>query len=491
METVQPLRYESSIGSNNLRRSANGLHVNIFQPSYAPENTFAGHLEFMLKYERIHLEFLSRLFEVAGEKELTEWVRSAPHAKNARRAAWMFEWLSQRSLDVGSTVHSGYVDVLEPEKYWTATKRTNDRKFGVRNNFPGTPDLCPMVMLEDEVLQATDTAKICASIKALEAKFGVDLLRRASAWLTIKESRSSFGIEGEGDPAREDRFASAMESMLGQLDDMFGADLPELQRQVLGPQTLHIGLRRSPMFVGQIVHWKEVVHYVAPNFLDVSQLLKGLSDTLMRTSGSHPLIRAAALSFAFVYVHPLCDGNGRISRFVINDVLMREGVIDHPLIIPVSATILKDMASYDRILETFSRPLMRRYREFVRFGAETKFADGEISNFEFNAYKDALHAWRFPELTSHALYLGGVVQETLKTEMVEEAEFLRRHYLMRSKLSQIIQLSDNALDRIIRSITQNKRITGVLQAEYPILEDTDLGNRVLESVISANDGEPA
>lgn len=35
---------------------------------------------------------------------------------------------------------------------------------------------------------------------------------------------------------------------------------------------------------------------------------------------------SAVASFGFVYIHPLADGNGRVHRFLINDVLRRDEV---------------------------------------------------------------------------------------------------------------------------------------------------------------------
>ena len=488
IDPIQPLRYSSKIGGDNVRREVNGRHENTFQPSYAPESTLSGHLEFMLKHERVHLELLSRLFAQTGYDEISDWVRSRPTGSYSRRAAWFYEWLTRRKLNVPDVTKGSYVNALEHEKYWTATKPQNHPRFRVRDNMPGSPELCPMVLFEQATLQAVREVDAINAIDRLESDFGADLLRRASIWLTVKESRSTFKIEGEVDPSREDRFAAAMEIHLGQLGDLFGQDLETLQREVLGPRALHYGLRESPVFVGQTVRWKEVVHYIAPAHEVVPKMMSGLSETMVRTVGSDPIIRAAALSFAFVYIHPMCDGNGRLSRFIVNDILRRDQVVKAPLIVPVSVTICKDMASYDRVLDVFAGPFRRRYSGSWRFGAEVRYADGEISNFEFDDYGDALHAWRYLDLTDHVIYMAHVMSETLRTEMTEEVEYLRKHYRIRARLSEVIQASDNALDRIIRSVSENKRITGVLKAEYPMLEDPEIGERVLQSVIAEIDG---
>jgi len=42
----------------------------------------------------------------------------------------------------------------------------------------------------------------------------------------------------------------------------------------------------------------------------------------------HPVLVAAEAHYRFVYIHPFADGNGRISRVLMNLLLMKEG---HPL----------------------------------------------------------------------------------------------------------------------------------------------------------------
>ena len=143
--------------------------------------------------------------------------------------------------------------------------------------------------------------------------------------------------------------------------------------QILGPRATRYGIRRSPVFVGEIDGFAEVVHYIAPHWDDAPKLLSGLRDFATRTQGAAALVRAAVLSFGFVYIHPMSDGNGRISRFLINDVLRRDKAIPAPFILPVSATIASTVLnrrSYDQVLELFSRPLMRLYGQAWGFCTE-------------------------------------------------------------------------------------------------------------------------
>jgi len=97
----------------------------------------------------------------------------------------------------------------------------------------------------------------------------------------------------------------------------------------------------------------------------------------------------------------MIDGNGRISRFLINDILRRDGALAAPYIVPISAILQRpDLRplSYDGALELLSRPLMQQYCGLWSFGPEQQGQDGVTYNFQFEGYQDALHAWRYPDL---------------------------------------------------------------------------------------------
>src|SRR5262249_49190826 len=140
---------------------------------------------------------------------------------------------------------------------------------------------------------------------------------------------------------RIQRFAAVMEQRIGQsLDPLSVPELESLQREILGPSALHYGMRRSPVFVGESDRFgQEIVHYIAPHWDDVQPMLGGLREVLGRTAGLSSVARAGIISFGFVYLHPMVDGNGRISRFLINDVLRRDGAVPAPYIVPVSTSL--------------------------------------------------------------------------------------------------------------------------------------------------------
>jgi hypothetical protein len=308
-------------------------------------------------------------------------------------------------------------------------------------------------------------------------------------WLTVKESRASFAIEHEESKRdRIQRFAAVIEQRSGQsADPLDPIELEALQREILGPNALHYGLRRSPVFVGETARFRqELVHYIGPHWDVVPSMLTGLQELMKRTAGLSSVARAALVSFGFVYLHPMVDGNGRISRFLINDTLRRDGALPAPYIVPISAILQRtDLRplSYDSTLELFSHPLMQQYRNRWSFGADQRGADGVHYNLQFDAYSDALHAWRYPDLTRHVGFLAHALDLTIEQEMRAEAQYLQRHGAARTRLKSIIEGPDPTLDRIIRSVRESRGVlSGKLRAEHPILERAEIANEVVRAI---------
>lgn len=490
VETVQPLRTASAIGRTRATVLENGYAREQYPASARPAETLAGHLTFAFKHEGIHLEFLARLFATLPIAELEAWVAAEPTGQYARRAGFFYEYLTGRQLAVPGVAAGNYVDAIDGKIYLTATQSRNNPRWRVRDNLPGSRDFCPMV-LRTTAVQDAERYQCAEHLMALEAEFGADVLQRSAIWLTIKESRASFAIEREEQHMdRVRRFATVMERWCGRHDAPLSNDaLEALQAEILGPRATRYGVRRSPVFVGEVDGFREVVHYIAPHWNDAPQLLSGLRDCAVRTAGGSALVRAAVLSFGFVYIHPMSDGNGRLSRFLINDVLRRDGAVPEPLILPVSATITSSLVKrrgYDQVLELFSHPLMRRYAHDWRFGPEQQAEDGGRYNLQFDAYADALHAWRYPDLTDHVEYLADIVRVTIEQEMRKEAGYLRDLRVTRERVKQVIEGPDADIDRIIRSVRDNGgKISNKLAKEFPLLADAAIAKLLSEALHAA------
>jgi hypothetical protein len=318
--------------------------------------------------------------------------------------------------------------------------------------------------------------------------------------MTLRESKASFAIEGESDRVgRVQRFADVMARRTGQGEvPLTDGALAELQQAILGERTTieHFGIRRSPVFVGETVRYQEVVHYVAPPAQDVPSMLEGLQVFLDRTQGQSPVMRSAVAAFGFIYIHPLADGNGRVHRFLINDVLRRDGVIPDPVILPISAVITDDSGerrSYDRVLDQVSKPLMHAVGEHVVFErTRTTYPDGVTSNVAFKGADLARPLWRFPDLGAHVVFMSNVIGRTLTEQMREESRYLRSHSRARMALKDVVEMSDQQADRLLRSIEQNNgELSNALAKEMPVLGRPGVWDAIREAVALVFQAEAA
>ena len=491
IELVQPLRVESAIGTVRATHEIQGRIEKRYPPSYQPDDSFAGHFAFGLKYEEIHLEFFARLFAAIDPEPIESWCLREPFGQYARRTGFLYEWLTGNTLtNVPDVTNGGYIAAISSKDYLTRTTALKNKRWRINDNLPGSPDFCPVVRRTPDIENAI-SFDVTAALHELDDTFGADILLRTASWLTFKESRASFLIEKEAAQAdRIQRFAHVIAQYCGQIDDPLSDEsLHILQRGILGHDALGLGLRRSPVFVGQATIREDIVHYVAPQFEDLPLFMRGLQEFEFATRGAEPLARAGVIAFGFVYIHPMRDGNGRIHRFLINDSLIRDGAIPEGVILPVSASITSSLdfrVGYDRTLEVFSKRLMRRYATSCHFGEIVSYDDGTPSNFTFSDYEDARYAWRYPDLTSHVLYTAKVIEHTVRVEMADEARVLTIFQKAQERLKEVLEMPDQDANRIIRSLKDNGwQVSGKLRKEYPPLEDTARAEKIVEAVKSA------
>ncbi|WP_245964775.1 Fic family protein [Trinickia dinghuensis] len=475
-----------------------GFRLETYLEIMRPADLPAAHLQFHLRHEVPHLEFLARLFQRTGPDFIQEWVAAEPTGQYARRAAFLYEWLTARELAPPENLGGNYVDAIDLTKLVAASpdRAVKVRRWRVNDNLPGTRHFCPIVAKTNAVQDAS-ALNVPDLFAGLAGEFGEDLLIRAAVWMTLRESRASFAIEGEADRGdRVQRFADVMARRTGHGElPLSDAALAELQRDILGDRTTitHFGLRQSPVFVGETVRYQEVVHYVAPPAEDVAAMLDGLRAFLERTQGQSSVMRSAVAAFGLVYIHPLADGNGRVHRFLINDVLRRDGAVPDPVILPVSAVITDNAVErrgYDQVLDSVSQPLMQAVRKHVSFEpVQTTWPDGVVSNFAFGGAEQARPLWRYPDLAPHVVFLANIVARTLTEQMREESRYLRRHGRARAALKEVVEMPDHQADRVLRSIEQHRgELSNVLAKEIPILRRPGIWDEIVEAVSQAFQG---
>lgn len=73
--------------------------------------------------------------------------------------------------------------------------------------------------------------------------------------------------------------------------------------------------------------WVRVGNHIAPNPKEVTELLQKVLTEYNSNSKDSIIKRIAKFHLGFEYVHPFCDGNGRIGRVLNNYLLLRGGYV--------------------------------------------------------------------------------------------------------------------------------------------------------------------
>ena len=204
-----------------------------------------------------------------------------------------------------------------------------------------------------------------------------------------------------------------------------------LQNAIVDPRYRESDYRSVQNYVGESVSFgQERVHHVCPRPEQVSSLMAGLiaADGRLREAAIHPVIHAAAIGYGFVFTHPFEDGNGRIHRFLIHNVLAIRGFTPQEIIVPVSAAMLRDPQAYDASLEAFSRPLL----EIVDYSLD---AEGQMT-----VRSDRSEWYRFPDLTRQAEALFRFVEQTIERDLPEELAFLKGYDRTKRLMQDVVDL---------------------------------------------------
>ena len=432
----------SATGEHHRIRVEGGWRI--LSPRHAPSPDLGGHLTFAFKYEGVDLAVLKRLFMAAGPGEIEDLVRAKPTGRYARRIWFLYEWLIGTRLDLPDAGMGGYVPAIDPEQQW-AVEGENSRRHRVLNNLPGTPAFCPLVFRTKtlENFAAMDLAK---RARVVAADVPRDLLARTAAFLLLKDSKSSYAIEGEHAPqSRIQRWGRAIGEAGRHLIDR--QELLRLQQIVIGDERfVRLGLRQEGGFVGE--HDREtgmpIPDHISARPEDLASLIDGLgsfdSDAV---SGLDAVIAAAVLAFGFVYIHPLQDGNGRIHRYLIHHVLARRGFNPAGVVFPISASILDRIEEYRTVLEDYSRRML----PLVEWEPT---AEGNV-----RALNDTADFYRFFDATPHAEFLYSCVRKTIEEDLPREANFLARYDQFRARIEAMVDMPDRTLELLFRFLRQN------------------------------------
>ena len=451
---VLPLEVEACVKSGLkgrvLRQHGGQLHL-LVEPKYQPGDTL-GHLQFALRYEGVNLQVLALLFDPASghvaevQEALAHWLQTSPESRYARRACFLYEWLTGSRLPIQDPVsaRASYIPVLDPQQQFALERGEKCARFRVIDNLPGTSAFCPLVRKTDYLQQM-----VAKDLRGLTgetlAEYDEALLRRAASWLYFKETQSSFELEREKPSAsKAQRFAD----LLSEADTgkpLTEERLLELQHAVLDPRFHEFTWRQRQNWLGDDLGYRQRVEFVPPRPEDVPALMQGLltaADQLHEQGHMDAVVAATCIAFGFVFIHPFMDGNGRIHRYLIHDMLASAGFTPKGIVLPVSAVILACVKEYADALEHFSRPLNQR----TEYCPETP---------DLPATGNDAAYFRFPDMTYQAEFLYHALERTVTEDLRRELDFLLGFDRAKQALNALLDWPDHSVDLFIRLMHQN------------------------------------
>lgn len=440
-----PLPYRLAIISGKHRHYQTS-EWRVFTPRHQPQDTLYGHLVFCLKYEGINLLFFKKLFEVVEESVIEELVKKEPFGQYSHKVWFLFEWLMQKLLNIPDLKEGNYIPLLDENLQYTIGKGVNSSRQRIRNNLPGTIGFCPLIY---------KTSKLDNYIKEDLSKKTVDLvrnvhndiLRRTSAFLMLKDSKASFNIEGE---TPSNTRTSRWGKVIGQAGKkpLSLDELLRLQQIVIeSTRFTKMGLRTAGGFIGEHDRstGEPIPEHISARWQDLNTLVDGLIGTeiLLKDSEFHPILTSTIIAFGFAFIHPFVDGNGRIHRYLIHDILAKLKFTPQGIIFPVSAAILERIEDYQKTLESYSYPV----QEFIEWKT-TQDNNVEVLN-------ETIDYYRYYDATSQAEFLFECVDHTINNIIPEEVSYLQKYDKMKAWLDDTFEMPDNMIALLVRFLSQN------------------------------------
>ena len=416
-----------------------------FESRYRPKPNLLAHLQFALRYEGLNLEVLALLFTKTGRFEIEANLAKKPESSFARRIAFLYEWLTGEELNAVVAPRASYVRVVDEKLQFDLADGSKNGKFRVINNLPGNPRFCPLVRKTD-FIQAMVRKNLKQRTIDTLAKYDSSLLRRAAAFLYLKETHSSFEVEREKpSPDRARRFADLLREAESGIP-LTERRLVQLQNAVLDPRFQEFSYRNNQNWVGQDLGYRKKIDFVPPRPENVRDLMTGLvefsSAVRVNPESLDSIVAAAVLAFGFVFIHPFMDGNGRLHRYLIHDVLSSSGFTPKGIVLPVSAVILANLDKYIHTLEHFSKPLQARttYNPDVPEVPATG--------------NDALY-FRYFDATEQASFLYWALERTVEQDLVQEITHLLGFDAAHVALKNVLDWPAHSLDLFIQLVHQN------------------------------------
>jgi len=444
----------------------------IYDKRYWPGDGFGDHLGFAQRHENLDLLVLKRLYDAVPLDSVTAYVRSAPTGAYNRRAWFLYEFLTGRTLDIEDAAEAGFTDLLDGRLYFTGPAHPS-RRHKVRDNLLGNRDFCPIIR-KTKALTDFGARALGAKANEIISHTGASVVARAASFLLLADSRASFEIEGEKPPRnRLERWGRAvLQAGKNKLT------LDEILRlhTVLIEDTRFTqpGLRPDGVFLGERDHEGDPLpEFIGARPQDLQSLMQGLiaANERMREGDLDIVLQATATAFGFVYIHPFQDGNGRLHRCLVHHVLAERKFTPPGMVFPVSPVMLDRIETYRDTLRAHSGPLM----EYIDW-RPTPARNVDVQN-------DTADLYRYFDCTAAAEFLYGCVAHAIDTDLPREIDFLRRNDEAMRRVMNTVEMPDRIAENLITSIRLNDNRLGRRRRETEFAKLTDEEVAFIEAIV--------
>jgi hypothetical protein len=409
------------------------------------------HVLFALKHETLQLATLHEALRQVPAEEMGQALAAQRTGAYLRRAAFLWEKAHGMALPLPwESTGGNYIDFFDRKQYYTGAVWERSERFRIHFNGIGPWAFCPVV-LRDVALEQRGQAVLARLHDWAADPAHAGIVDRVMGWAYLSETRDSYAIENEApSPGKEQAFLQAMEQLRERVP-VTQDYLVALQNVVItSALKLEGAFRNQQNWLQRGGHGALAVRYVPPP----PEVLPGLMEGWMRMANSlegdvPPLVRAAVVSFGFVFLHPFMDGNGRLSRLLAHHSLNVHGVLPmvggNPAILPLSVAMKRHEAQYLEALESFSRPARALWDVLA------------ISDMDFVFdFRSSLQVYAHWDGSAVAGFVTRCAEQALADSLIDESAYIQAYDQAFERIDTEFDLPNRSINLLIQWIRQNQ-----------------------------------
>lgn len=416
----------------------------------ADDASLLDHVLFALKHEDVQLALLHEALKQVGAEELVGALQAQRTGIYLRKAAFLWEKAHGLPLALPwDTTGGNYIDFFDPDSYFIGPVWERSTHYRVNFNGIGPLAFCPVVRRDDALVGRGQAVldRLHAWASDISNR---EVLDRVMSWAYLSETKDSFAIENEApSPDKQNAFLQAMEHLRDRrpLTEDY---LVELQNTVIStPLKVEAEFRQRQNWLQRGGHGALAVRYVPPPPEALPALMEGWMQMANATGGDvPPFVKAALVSFGFVFLHPFMDGNGRLSRLLAHHSLNVQQALPavgaQPALLPLSVAMKRHEKDYLAALESFSKPARQLWDV-------TYIADNEFL-FDFRSTPQVYAHWS-GEVA--ARFVTDCAEWALAESLIEETTFIHAYDQAYERIDREFDLPNRTINLLIQWIHQN------------------------------------